>query len=72
MTRKILNDNLKFKPYKMQTFHLMKPSDYPKRVDFANWLLNKSQHSHEWIIYTDEAWFNIKPDVNKQNQRVWA
>lgn len=72
MTRSILKDDLKLKPYKTPTSHLMKSSDYPKRVDFATWFLKLSPKSHENIICTDEAWFSIKPDVNKQNQRVWA
>ena len=71
MTRNILRDDMSLKPYKIPTSHLMKPTDYPKRLIFAKWLLELSRNSHKWIICIDEAWFSIKRDVvNKQNGRI--
>ena len=72
MTRNILRNDLMLKPYKQQTCHRLIPTDYPKRVDFASWLLKLSSQSHEWIICTDEAWFSLTPEVNNQNNRVWT
>lgn len=70
-TRSILRDDLGLKPYHPQTAHELKPADYPKRVEFAEWFLSLPNNATDYIIFSDEAWFTLKESVNKQNNRLW-
>ena len=38
LTRLILKDDLDLKPYKLPDFHELQPADFPKRLDFCNWM----------------------------------
>ena len=70
-TRKVLIEDLKRKPYKIQDYHQLKPADYQKRVIFAEWFLKLPTNSSQLIIMSDEAYFYLTESSNKQNNRVW-
>ena len=70
--RRIFIDDLHLKPYKYQMCHKLKPTDYPKRLDFAHWFLSKPKNTPEFFICSDEAYFYLTESVNKQNNRMWC
>ena len=71
LTRDILQNDLKLKPYKYQECQQLLEADYSKRVDFATWLLSLPSWVIQYMICTDEAYFYLVESVNKQNNRMW-
>lgn len=70
-TRDVLKNHLHLKPYKYNDYHELEPEDYPKRVKFASWFLSLPKNSHEWFVFSDEAYFYLTQSINKQNNRMW-
>ena len=70
-TRKILKDDLNLKPFKTQAVQKLEVADYEKRVQFAEWFLNRPKNTVDYIIFSDEAYFYLTEKVNKQNNRLW-
>ena len=68
LTRDILLNELKLKPYKYQEIHELQPQE---RVDFAEWFLELPLNTHDFLICSDEAHFYLTESVNKQNNRMW-
>jgi hypothetical protein len=68
----VLHDDLHLKSYKIQEWQKLEPHDYQKRVDFANWFLNRPKNSEFNLICCDEAWFFLTQPINKQNNRFWS
>lgn len=71
MARSILKEDLKLKPYKEPSVHMLQAPDYKKRLDFAHWYFKTRKLNHEKIICTDEAYFYLTKSLNKQNNRFW-
>jgi hypothetical protein len=46
LTRLILKDDLDLKPYKLPDFHELEQADFPKKLDFCNWVKVHSQMNH--------------------------
>jgi len=38
LSRFILKDDLDLKPYKLPDFQQLQPTNFPKRLDFCNWM----------------------------------
>ena len=68
---KVLKEDLGRKPYKIPIYHQIKPGDYQKRVEFAEWFLKIPQKKSEYLIVSDEAYFYLTESLNKQNNRSW-
>ena len=71
LTRLILKDDLDLKPYKLPDFHELEPADFPKRLDFCNWVKVLPRNAADWFIFSDEAYFYLTKTANKQNSRLW-
>ena len=59
------------RPYKISMYHQIKPGDYQKRVEFAEWFLRIPQANSEYLIVSDEAYFYLTESLNRQNNRIW-
>ena len=68
----IMKEDLMLKPYKIHCVQKLHANDYQKKIEFANWFLNRPKNAHEWLITTDEAWFTLTEMPNRQNNRYWA
>jgi hypothetical protein len=73
--RKVYREELNFKPYKKKkTFRLLQ-TDKPKREKLAQFILKNSNTRRnilDWLIVSDEGYFQLTPGVNSQNDRIWA
>lgn len=73
--RRILVEDLKMFPYKVQTVHQLLPADSQARLTYSHALLNLVQEEDDFvskIIMSDEAHFHLSGYVNKQNLRFWG
>lgn len=64
----------KFKPYKFEFGQELKQLDFPARVTFCTWFLQKCVESEFFIfdvITSDESYFYLTKRFNKQNHRYW-
>ena len=71
---KIVKNNLKLYPYKIQLDKAIKPGDYEKREQFARTLLTNVEQDPAYlsiIFFTAEATFHISGVVNRHNSRIW-
>lgn len=74
-TWRILREDLKQHPYKIQLTQELKVNDHARRRVFADWALQHLQVDPMFggrIIFSDEAHFWLNGYVNKQNCRIWA
>jgi hypothetical protein len=49
LTRLILKDDLDLKPYKLPDFHELQTADFPKRLDFCNWIKALPRNTADWF-----------------------
>lgn len=68
---RILHKDLHLHPYKIQIVQQLRPSDYTKRLQFANEMLERFT-SFNNIFFSDEAHFHLTGHVNRQNCRYWS
>jgi hypothetical protein len=68
----ILHEDLHFKPYKLHSWHKLKPEDFPKRLKFAEWFSGLPPNHKFFFIFSDEAYFYLTLPKNKQNNRIWG
>lgn len=74
-TQRILRKDLHLTAYKVQQTQELKPADHPRRLQYANWLLNAIEENDDFwrkIIMSDEAHFHLGGYVNRQNCRQWS
>ena len=72
---KIVRQQLKLFPYKIQTIQALKPTDYEKRQEFAQTILARMNRDPEYlnnIFFTDEATFHTSGRVHRHNVRIWG
>lgn len=74
IVHEILKEQLLY-PYHLQKVHELIPEDFPRRMQFANWLLNQQRNNANFIstiLFTDEAGFSKNGIINLHNWHVWA
>lgn len=62
-------------PYRLQKVQALKPDDFPRRIEFCQWFLQKCVSQPEFpncVLFTDEASFTREGMFNGHNQHVWA
>jgi transposase len=72
---RLMRNELKLFPYKIQTHQPLHEQDMARRLDFANVCLNMIENNEidsGNIWFTDEAHFHLDGYVNKQNWRIWG
>ncbi len=69
---KVAKKYLKLHPYKMRLVHEIKPQDYPKRVQFAQWFLDEEDMNGDYVFFSDESNFYTDGTVNGHNFIYWS
>jgi len=72
--QRILKKN-KFKPYKINIVHHLKETDFPRRIQFCEWLWLRYMENNDFlsqIIWSDESKFTKNGMFNKHNEHFWA
>lgn len=72
--RTILSKDLKFIPYKLQSFQKLHPEDPPRRLNFCKRIKEMSSNGEidiENVIFSDECHIYLHGMMNKQNFRNW-
>ena len=64
-------EELPVHPYKPLRRHQLKPGDLPQRLQFCNWLTERSDEDMLDILVSEEANFQLKGNVNSQNTRCY-
>jgi len=65
----------KFHPYKPIIVQKLNENDYPRRLEFCNWYLQKCQEDEGFwskVLWTDETRFTNCGIFNKHNHHHWA
>lgn len=73
--RRILKEDLKMKPYKIQLHQPLRHVNCERRFEFANDVLERLQNGTinlARIWWSDEAHLDLSGHVNKQNWRHWG
>ncbi|KAJ8953752.1 hypothetical protein NQ318_015408 [Aromia moschata] len=71
----VLKEQLLYPPYNLQKVHELIPGDFPRRMQFANWLLDQQRNNVNFIsniLFTEEASFTKNGITNLHNAHVWA
>lgn len=62
-------------PYHVQLHQALEPRDFQNRMDFANWILIKTEEDPGFVnkvLWTDEANFSRNAQVNIHNAHYWS
>lgn len=62
-------------PYHFQKVHAMSPNDYPARLEYCNWFLQKQREDNTFIsrvLFSDESGFSRDGVINSHNLHFWA
>lgn len=73
--QKILKKQIHMFPYKIRTFHELKPQDYVQRLAFVQWCMEKISSDPNFlrrIVFSDECVFHVSGIANTQNTRIWG
>lgn len=71
---RILNDSLLY-PYHIQRVQALLPRDFPCRINFCSWYLNRLAVDPTFdckILFTDEASLSRNSIINFHNNHIWA
>ncbi|KAF2356232.1 hypothetical protein FHG87_013013 [Trinorchestia longiramus] len=69
---RIITLDLKWHPYKMHVRNKLLYNDLPRRLNFAQWLLQRNVRFVDDIVVGDEAAFLLDGKVNNHNVRTYA
>jgi inhibitor of nuclear factor kappa-B kinase subunit alpha len=67
-----IKTELRYHPYKPIRRHELKPQDLPRRLQFCQWLVTRTDAEMLQLLVTDEANFALCGAVNSQNVRRYA
>lgn len=62
-------------PFHIQKVHAMTPQDFPARLEYANWFMDRQREDMTFInrvLFTDEAGFSRDGVINSHNLHIWA
>lgn len=71
---RILNEE-RLHPFHLQRVQLLEAEDYPKRVTFCQWFMQRTAvdpNFPTYVLFTDEASFTREGVFNTHNSHVWA
>ena len=71
--RRVLHTNLLY-PFHIQRVQALLPTDFPARLEFCQWLLQKTAQNPNFkakILFTDEASFSREAIRNFHNNHLW-
>ena len=67
--------DLHMHPYRMHIRHQLLPRDYARRIQFAQWLIERCERNEDFLrsfVIGDEAGFAMNGQVNTNNVREYA
>ena len=67
-----LTQKLNYHPYKIIRRQDLLPEDLPRRLQFCNWLVGRSDEELLQVVVSDKAYFPLTGCVNTQNVRKYA
>ena len=67
-----MTKRLKYHPFKPVRRHKLYPADLPRRLQFCNWLTERTDEEMLNLLVSDEANFQLNGNVNSQNTRCYA
>ena len=70
--QRIVKYELEWYHYKMRVRHELLQADYPRRLHFDNWFMQRHERFIEDIVIGDEAAFHMNSRVNNHNVRQYA
>ena len=66
----------KFHPYKLQLLHHLNEDDPDRRLQMCEWFAEKLNENPRFtednMLFSDEAFFYLNGEVNRQNLRYWS
>lgn len=71
---RILKEQLLY-PYHLQRVQALLPRDFPKRLEFCNWMLEMIRRNRDFlktIEFTDECSFSRDKIINFHNYHIWT
>ena len=66
-----LKFDLKLKPYKFNRCQQLTENHREQRLEFCRWIEERNIDVQK-VIFTDEKFFVLHPNPNKQNTRIWS
>ncbi|KAF2360355.1 Protein of unknown function DUF4817 [Trinorchestia longiramus] len=69
---RIITLDLKWHPYKMDVWNKLLDNDLPRRLNFAQWFLQRDVRFVDDIVVGNEAAFHVNGKVNNHNVRTYA
>lgn len=76
-TKWVVHETLKeqlLHPFHLQKVHAMSPDDYPARLHYSNWFLQKFRENPQFprsVLFSDEAGFTRDGVINSHNLHLW-
>lgn len=71
--RRLLQDDLNLRAYRITTQPKLTEDHKKRRVSFAYWVRKElRKRDHGQILFTDEKYFSLEGVFNRQNERVYA
>ena len=71
--QRILKNDLKFQPYKIQNEPMLTDEHEAKRLKFGKWVQTNFQKEETMkIVFSDKKLFDIDRIYNSQNDRIWT
>jgi len=67
--------SIKFHPYKIHLVQELNEDDPDRRIEFCETMVNKIDEDPPFlynIVFSDEATFTLKGEVNRHNCRYWS
>ena len=68
---RILRQEMKLYPYRLQLYQEIHESDKLQRLNFATWLRN-NEEKVPFILWSDEAYLHLNGDVSRYHCRIWS
>jgi hypothetical protein len=71
----VLHKRLCLHAYKIELKHEIRPDDWPKRSEYADFMLNQIDDNETFlrqVCFTDEVTFHVDGCVNQHNCRIWG
>lgn len=69
---RILRTKTSLFPYKISTAQVLTTAHKAQRLEFCQWLIEKSDEFISHLIVENEKWFQLSQHPNRQNVRYWG
>ena len=73
--RRIIHDDLKLFPYKVQILQVQTQANKTERYEFGQKIIERTENDPQildCLLFSDKTHFHLRGHVNRQNFRFWA